>query len=147
MHPSQDSTGSHPTRRRFLKATGLAGCATDLCVREPHHVRVAEIPPHPVIGTGEHRYECYHDWGQVSNHIHWFKAHGVAVDMAGHVTCLGHNTAGIMQVLDGFKKRGGPERWEAGRFIHPRDACFDKNGNIFVAEWVATGRESKLRKV
>ncbi len=30
-------------------------------------------------------------------------------------------------------------------FVH--DACFDATGNIFVAEWVDTGRISKLRKV
>jgi hypothetical protein len=26
-------------------------------------------------------------------------------------------------------------------------ACFDPNGNIFVAEWVNTGRITRLRKV
>jgi hypothetical protein len=29
----------------------------------------------------------------------------------------------------------------------PHDACFDPAGNIFVAEWVHTGRITKLRKV
>ena len=40
-----------------------------------------------------------------------------------------------------------PARWEAGKFIHPHDACYDKDGNIFVVEWVPTGRVTKLRKV
>jgi len=40
-----------------------------------------------------------------------------------------------------------PERWPAGKFIHPHDACFDRDGNIFVTEWVDTGRVTKLRKV
>lgn len=43
--------------------------------------------------------------------------------------------------------RRNPDAWVPGRFIHPHDACFDADGNIFVAEWVATGRVSKLRKV
>ncbi len=43
--------------------------------------------------------------------------------------------------------RREPQRWINGKFIHPHDACFDKKGNIFVAEWVATGRVTKLRKV
>ena len=40
--------------------------------------------------------------------------------------------------------RNQPETWQDGRFIHPHDACFDKEGNILVAEWVSTGRISKL---
>lgn len=60
---------------------------------------------------------------------------------------LGHDEAWTKQVLDGFKIRAQPDRWPAGKFIHPHDACFDKDGNIFVAEWVATGRVSFLRHV
>lgn len=63
------------------------------------------------------------------------------------ITHLGYDPSWTKQVLDGFKMRGQPERWQAGRFIHPHDACFDQDGNIFVAEWVATGRITKLRKV
>ena len=43
------------------------------------------------------------------------------------------------------RMRETPEKWQAGRFVHPHDACFDQDGNIFVAEWVATGRISKLK--
>jgi hypothetical protein len=63
------------------------------------------------------------------------------------ITHLGYDPEWTKQVLDGFKMRGQPERWQAGKFIHPHDACFDKDGNIFVVEWVATGRVTKLRKV
>jgi len=45
-----------------------------------------------------------------------------------------------------FKLREQPARWEAGKFVHPHDACYDKDGNIFVVEWVPTGRVTKLRK-
>jgi hypothetical protein len=43
--------------------------------------------------------------------------------------------------------RAHPEQWPAGKFIHPHDACFDAAGNIFIAEWVATGRITKLRRL
>jgi hypothetical protein len=43
--------------------------------------------------------------------------------------------------------RKHPDRWPDGKFIHPHDACFDAQGNIFVCEWVATGRVSKMRKL
>ena len=62
---------------------------------------------------------------------------------------LGYDPEWTKQVLDDgkFTMRRQPERWENGRFIHPHDACFDKDGNIFVVEWVPTGRVTKLRKV
>ncbi|MFP6721779.1 MAG: twin-arginine translocation signal domain-containing protein [Candidatus Poribacteria bacterium] len=41
--------------------------------------------------------------------------------------------------------RSNPNKWEKGKFVHPHDACFDTEGNIYVAEWVATGRITKLR--
>ena len=78
-------------------------------------------------------------------------------DLHAHVTLfdkdnkvlahLGYDPDWTRQVLDGFKIRTQPDRWPAGKFIHPHDACFDKDGNIFVTEWVATGRISLLRHV
>ncbi|MGA2700319.1 MAG: hypothetical protein ABSH35_04400 [Isosphaeraceae bacterium] len=62
-------------------------------------------------------------------------------------TDLGYDPYWTKQVLDGFKIRTQPDRWPAGKFIHPHDACFDKNGNIFVTEWVAMGQVSFLRHV
>jgi len=49
--------------------------------------------------------------------------------------------------VSGDKKRairGDASQWQPGKFVHPHDACFDPAGNIYVAEWVATGRVSKL---
>jgi hypothetical protein len=59
---------------------------------------------------------------------------------------LGDDVARVT-AKDGGGIRGDSNRWQAGKFVHPHDACFDADGNIFVAEWVATGRISKLRKV
>ncbi|MFT4548294.1 MAG: hypothetical protein ACI9UA_000956 [Pseudoalteromonas tetraodonis] len=64
------------------------------------------------------------------------------------VAHLGENEAWRKEVLkDNMKMRRQPTRWEAGRFVHPHDACFDAEGNIFVAEWVSTGRVTKLKKL
>jgi hypothetical protein len=38
-------------------------------------------------------------------------------------------------------------KWNPGKFVHPHDACFDAEGNIFVAEWVASGRVTKLTRL
>ncbi len=47
----------------------------------------------------------------------------------------------------GFPVRKDAKQWEAGKFVHPHDACFDKDGNIFLAEWVEGGRITFLKKV
>lgn len=50
--------------------------------------------------------------------------------------------------LDAVKDlRSKPDQWLDGQFVHPHDACFAPNGDIFVAEWVATGRITHLQKV
>jgi hypothetical protein len=66
------------------------------------------------------------------------------------ITHLGEDPAWREQVLkDGMKLRSSKtgEGWVSGKFLHPHDACFDAQGNIFVAEWVHTGRITKLRKL
>lgn len=47
----------------------------------------------------------------------------------------------------GFTIRADEGRWEEGKFVHPHDACFDRQGDIYVAEWVATGRVTKLTRI
>jgi hypothetical protein len=66
------------------------------------------------------------------------------------ITHLGEDPEWRAQVTkDGNKLRQNPkgEGWVSGKFLHPHDACFDAHGNIFVAEWVHTGRITKLRKL
>lgn len=66
------------------------------------------------------------------------------------ITHLGEDPEWRAAVLkDGMKLRREEkgEGWVSGKFLHPHDACFDADGNIFVAEWVNTGRITKLRKV
>lgn len=46
-----------------------------------------------------------------------------------------------------FTIRGDAAKWQPGKFVHPHDACFDADGNIYVAEWVGTGRVTKLRRL
>ena len=63
---------------------------------------------------------------------------------------LGEDPDWRKEVLkDGFKLRSQPDGkgWRAGRFLHPHDACYDHEGNILVAEWVNTGRITKLTRM
>ena len=66
------------------------------------------------------------------------------------ITHLGEDPQWREQVLkESMKLRGSRtgEGWVAGKFLHPHDACFDPAGNIYVAEWVHTGRITKLKRV
>jgi hypothetical protein len=60
---------------------------------------------------------------------------------------LGDDPLWRKEVLAGFKVRADESRWKPGKFVHPHDACFDKDGNIFVVEWVQTGRVTLLKKL
>jgi len=61
---------------------------------------------------------------------------------------LGHDPAWLKQVkANNFAMRRQPERWEAGKFVHPHDACFDQDGNIYLVEWVSIGRVSFLKHI
>jgi hypothetical protein len=61
---------------------------------------------------------------------------------------LGDDPAWRKRVLDRKEKmRASRPKWQPGRFVHPHDAVFDHAGNIFVAEWVITGRVTKLRRL
>lgn len=55
--------------------------------------------------------------------------------------------ADVERVKGDAKLRARPDDWQAGKFVHPHDACFTSDGDIFVAEWVSTGRVSKLRRI
>ncbi|WP_437188187.1 peptidase [Planctomicrobium sp. SH668] len=64
------------------------------------------------------------------------------------VANLGFDEEWTRTVLDGFKVRGqDPAGYPAGKFVHPHDATFDADGNIYVAEWVDRGRLTFLKKV
>jgi hypothetical protein len=60
---------------------------------------------------------------------------------------LGEDEAWRKKVLDKFKIRSQPNEWLPGKFVHPHDACYDRDGNIFVVEWVQTGRVTLLRRL
>lgn len=79
-------------------------------------------------------------------------------DLHARVTILGKDNQPIVHLgddpdwrakvlADNMAMRKMRDQWLPGRFVHPHDACFDKNGDIFVVEWVATGRVTKLVKV
>ena len=61
------------------------------------------------------------------------------------VVQLGEDVERVTKTVKGV--RNDPKKWVDGKFVHPHDACFDHDGNILVAEWVATGRVTRLRRL
>jgi hypothetical protein len=76
-------------------------------------------------------------------------------DLVGRVTLLDAKNEVIAHLGDDSERmktdkraiRSDESLWLPGKFVHPHDACFDADGNIYVAEWVARGRVSKLTKI
>ena len=76
-------------------------------------------------------------------------------ELMGRVSILNGQNEVVARLGDDSKRigedsrrqiRSNPDQWQQGKFVHPHDACFDAEGNIYVAEWVATGRVTKLTR-
>ena len=67
------------TRRGFLAAGAV--------VAAPYILRSDDKAgtKNPIIGEGEHKYECIHDWGQLPSNIKYGNTHSVVEDSQGHI--------------------------------------------------------------
>ena len=67
------------TRRGFI----VAGAA----VAAPYILRSEDKAgtKNPILGEGEHKYECIHDWGQLPSNIKYGNTHSVVEDSQGHI--------------------------------------------------------------
>ena len=71
-------------------------------------------------------------------------------DLESIVTVLDEDNKVAVQLGDGAPEdlRGHPRSdFHPGKFIHPHDAIFLRNGDILVAEWVPIGRITLLKRV
>ena len=64
------------TRRTFLAATAAAPFIWADSKTESKN---------PILGEGEHRYECIHDWGELPSNIKYGNTHSVVEDSQGHI--------------------------------------------------------------
>jgi hypothetical protein len=72
-------------------------------------------------------------------------------DLESRVTLFDKDNKLITHLGDGepLGKLRGAEReaFPPGRFVHPHGCRFDREGNIFITEWVTVGRITKLRRL
>ena len=67
-------------RRDFLStAAALLAAPAILAGRDKSGLKT------PVIGEGDHKYECHHGWGNLPKGVEWQTTHGVCVDAEGLV--------------------------------------------------------------
>ncbi len=79
----------------------------------------------------------------------------VIADLLSKVIILDRKNSVVASLGEGEYSNGDwstvrnqvPGTFAPGRFVCPHGACFDHEGNIFVVEWVETGRVTKLRHV
>ncbi len=78
----------------------------------------------------------------------------VVPELHARVTLLDGKNQVVARLGDDVKRiksqggiRNNRKLWKDGRFVHPHDACFGHNGDIYIAEWVATGRITKLQRM
>jgi hypothetical protein len=82
MNTASIHTGSSSTRRQFLK-TAAASLAYATAPYVLGSDKAGSRPP--IVGSGEHKYECIHDWGALPDGIVYGNTHGVAQDSEGFI--------------------------------------------------------------
>ncbi len=74
-------------------------------------------------------------------------------DLAGRVTLFDKDFKLLAQLCDqpdeSLRAQNGvaPERFKVGEFVSPHAVRFDAAGNLYVMDWVSTGRVTKLERL
>jgi hypothetical protein len=115
------------SRRRFLQTVGAAGAAA---VGGPVilHATNKSGSKRPVVGSGEHTFEVYHDWGELPSSIQYGNTHGVCEDAQGHIyihhtvnaASERHDTMVVFDRVGRFVKSWGREFEGGAHGLHIR---------------------------
>ena len=128
--------------RRDGRETNVA-----VCDRANHTIQFLNL-------DGQHL-ETIRGYGLPANMDTW-KNLMLVPELHARVTLLNENNAVVARLGDDVEsviKRKKVSRnkpaalWNDGKFVHPHDACFGPNGDIYIAEWVATGRVTRLKRL
>ena len=106
MARSHQSNNSNLNRRRFLQSGAAAAAASSLASPAIHAAKRSDSN-NPVLGAGDHQYECIHDWGMenLPGKAHYGHAsHGVAVDAQGLIYITHYGDPGTIFVFDADAK-------------------------------------------
>lgn len=116
-----------------------------VCDRENHRLQLFDLEgKHLRVLQGDVRRPC---------NVYLQGDAAVVADLCGRVTVFDRDWKVITHLGDNpdpeqWAKNGLPkDRWQDGVFIAPHSAAWDAEGNLFVMDWVAPGRITKLRRL
>ena len=149
----------------YIRTFGGRGAAAGQ-LAEPHGIWVDTRTASPVLVVADRRNNRLQRFTLDGAHIDFvpgfrlpchFDAHKemvVVPDLQGRVTLMDGSNRVAAHLGDSNPATGSHplrnqprDTFVPGQFMCPHGACFDHEGNIFVAEWVEVGRVTKLRKV
>ena len=94
------------SRRAFVASATAATAAGLAAGLRPHRAFAAPDPegaaPPIILGEGQYRYECQHDWGRLPETIQYGLTHGVAVDRGHPGATNEESIASIEALIDGL---------------------------------------------
>ena len=70
---------TNTTRRTFLTASAAAAVPFFIKADDKSGTKL------PILGEGEHKYECIHDWGELPSNIKYGNTHSISEDAQGHI--------------------------------------------------------------
>src|ERR1700685_2414949 len=70
---------TNSTRRTFLTAGAAAAVPFFIKADDKSGTKL------PILGEGEHKYECIHDWGELPSNIKYGNTHSISEDAQGHI--------------------------------------------------------------
>jgi hypothetical protein len=159
----------YDAQRDYVESFG--GPGTELGkLRTPHGIWVDTRPAEPVLLVADrenNRVQVFdlegralrevrdveHDLLRRPCHMHPFADELVVADLAGRVTILDRSLGLVAHLGDNpdpsKRAQNGvqPADWRDGEFISPHCANWDSMGNLYVTDWVSSGRITKLARV
>ena len=138
------------------KAAGQTDC--------PHGLMVDTRGAQPVLVVADRSNRRLQNFTLDGQHLNFvtdelrspchFHTHGdlmVIPDLDSRVTLFDKDNKLVAHLGDGGSYQGirdqTRDHFTPGKFVAPHSAYFDRDGNIFVVEWVEVGRVTKLRKI
>ena len=88
-------------RREFLSTAAVAATGPTLLGTTHKGEKM-----NPVIGTGDHKYECVHNWGELPPDYSWQTTHNVALDSQGLVYITHQGVGKQMDTVLVFDPKG-----------------------------------------
>ena len=153
------------SKGEYVRTFGAPGSEAGQ-LKQPHGIWVdtrAKLPAVLVADRGNHRLQFFSldgkFMGMVTEDLRLpsnFDQRGsdVAIaDLQGRVTIIDRHNRVITHLGDNQnpalrgKNPVPPEQWVEGEFISPHSVRWDARGNLYVAEWLSSGRITKLRRL